>query len=78
MGQMAASQDFFFSTCSSLLERMINTAPRGVTLTDIIEPIPVKPDNLDIDINRDGTMTVSGLVRVRLDRQPVITPHDRG
>ncbi|KAF8061773.1 heme peroxidase [Lyophyllum atratum] len=32
----------FQSTCATLLERMINTVPKGVTLTEIIDPIENK------------------------------------
>ncbi|KAK7045468.1 hypothetical protein VNI00_007721 [Paramarasmius palmivorus] len=37
-----ASRANFDSTCKSLLERMINAVPSGVTLTDVIDPIENK------------------------------------
>ncbi|KAG6822237.1 hypothetical protein H0H93_006052, partial [Arthromyces matolae] len=40
--QSIATNDAFNATCGSLLERMINTVPRGVTLTDPIEPFENK------------------------------------
>ncbi|PTB62284.1 heme peroxidase [Trichoderma citrinoviride] len=49
--------------CQDLLERMINTVPKGVTLTDPIQPIPVKPLRLFATINTNGTMTMSGYIR---------------
>lgn len=64
MGKMAASKDFFLSTCNTLLERMINTVPKGVALTEPIEFYPVKPRFLNVDLMPDGQMTVSGLFRV--------------
>lgn len=62
--KMAESQQFFWDTCSTLLERMLNTVPANVKLTEVIQPIPVKPNNLFIAVNRNGTMTISGEVRV--------------
>jgi hypothetical protein len=66
----AASQDTFFSTCANLFERMINTVPSGVTLTNIITPIPVKPA-VYLDIQEDGSLNVFGEVRVSLKYIPV-------
>ncbi|KAF9264150.1 heme peroxidase [Marasmius fiardii PR-910] len=40
--QSMASPEAFASTCVSLAERMINTVPRGVTLTDVIDPFDFK------------------------------------
>ncbi|CAM1507719.1 Fc.00g045670.m01.CDS01 [Cosmosporella sp. VM-42] len=61
--KMAASNEFFHQTCASLLERMLNTVPKKVTLTDPIQVIPVKPSRLFATINSNGTMTVTGHVR---------------
>ncbi|KAF8211734.1 heme peroxidase [Mycena galopus ATCC 62051] len=40
--QRMASPSFFNQTCADLIERMINTVPSTVTLTDTIEPIDFK------------------------------------
>ncbi len=64
IGSMAACNGFFLSTCSALLERMINTVPSSIVLSDIIEVVPVKPRGLNIAINSNNSMTVSGTVRV--------------
>ncbi|KAL6861941.1 heme peroxidase [Trichoderma novae-zelandiae] len=64
IGHMASSPAYFFKTCQNLLERMINTVPKGVVLTDPIQPIPVKPSRLFATINSNGTMTMSGYIRV--------------
>ncbi|KAH8894419.1 heme peroxidase [Thozetella sp. PMI_491] len=61
---MAASNDFFLATCSTLLERMLNTVPDGVVLGDIIQPILVKPRKLAVEIGTNGSMTVSGELRI--------------
>ncbi|KAJ8084893.1 hypothetical protein PM082_003670 [Marasmius tenuissimus] len=37
-----ASQKNFNKVCSDVLERMINTVPNGVQLTDLVEPIEYK------------------------------------
>ncbi|KAM0520710.1 hypothetical protein ACHAPE_003107 [Trichoderma viride] len=61
---MADSPSYFYQTCTTLLERMINTVPKSVTLTDPIQPIAVKPSQLFATINSDGTMTMSGYIRL--------------
>lgn len=65
MAKMAASNNYFASTCGSLLERMINTVPKEVVLSNVIDPYPVKPWFLDIELSTNGTMGLSGIVRVR-------------
>ncbi|OTA94923.1 hypothetical protein M434DRAFT_29467 [Hypoxylon sp. CO27-5] len=62
--RMAESQQFFWDTCTTLLERMLNTVPKDVQLTDVIQPIQIKPNNLFITVNSNGTETVSGEVRI--------------
>src|SRR3569833_549116 len=66
--QMASSSDFFYSACHTVLEKMINTVPKNVILTDPITPIPVKPvaGTFDIDLLSNGLMTVIGDIRVGL------------
>lgn len=64
MANMAASNDYFASTCGTLLERMINTVPKEVVLSDVIDPYPVKPWFLDLGLSPNGTMGLSGIVRV--------------
>jgi hypothetical protein len=66
MRNMAASNDFFLSTCNTLLERMLNTVPKNVVLTDPVEFYPVKPSFMDVAVMPDGNMAVSGVVRVSL------------
>lgn len=51
-------------TCTELFTRMIDTVPKGVQLSEVITPIPVKPDNLFITINDNGGMTIKGDIRV--------------
>ncbi|KAF3067686.1 WSC domain-containing protein [Trichoderma lentiforme] len=64
ISQMAESLDFFSQTCATLLERMINTVPPSVKLTDVLQPLPVKPRKWSIDVNADKTLTVSLTLRI--------------
>ena len=67
MRQMAESSEYFLSTCGTLFERMINTVPKGVQLTDVIYPIPVKPRFMKVEVipGDAAQVTVSGRIRVR-------------
>lgn len=68
MRMLGQSKEYFFSTCNTLFERMINTVPEEVELSEIIQPMPVKPVNVTFDIsNTMGTpaFTLSGYIRVR-------------
>ena len=42
---------------------MLNTVPKGVQLTEVIEPLPVKPSNVGIILAGD-TLQLSGELRV--------------
>ncbi|KAM0525616.1 hypothetical protein ACHAPE_000325 [Trichoderma viride] len=64
ISQLADSNDYFLSTCTTMLERMINTVPRGVKLMDVLKPIAVKPRNLFVTPNADGTLYVNGFIRI--------------
>ena len=61
----AQSADFFKSTCGTLLARMLDTVPKGVELTEVIEPLSVKPQSMLLRYMGDGTLKLSGEVRVR-------------
>lgn len=65
MKVLGQSSDYFIKSCTSLLTRMIDTVPSAVTLTDVIDRIPLKPVNTTFDISRSGNQIVSGVVRVR-------------
>ena len=62
--KMAASNGFFLSTCAAIIERMINTVPSSVKLSSPIDYLYVKPSNLTADINDDGSLALSGIIRV--------------
>ncbi|KAJ7473684.1 heme peroxidase [Mycena galericulata] len=63
----ANSLDLYTSTCADLFARMLNTVPRGVKLTDVITPLPVKPDNLQLIMDNDKLLLSA---QVRLWNQP--------
>lgn len=65
MNRFANSPPLFASTCADLIARMIDTVPRGVKLTEVITPLLVKPDGVQLALNND-TLELSGEVRVRL------------
>ncbi|KAL7940295.1 heme peroxidase [Trichoderma barbatum] len=64
ISQMASSNDFFLNTCNAMFERMINTVPRHVKLTDVIKPLGIKPRKLSVAVNADQTLSVTGVVRI--------------
>ncbi|KAF8179602.1 hypothetical protein K438DRAFT_1843111 [Mycena galopus ATCC 62051] len=63
MNSFAQSPELFASTCSTLFARMLDTVPRGVKLTEVITPLPVKPDNLQLTLDGDKLL-FSGQVRL--------------
>jgi hypothetical protein len=60
---LAAQGSGFLQTCAVLLQRMIETVPRDVVLSDVIKPITVKPVNATLDIVT-GELVFTGLIRV--------------
>jgi hypothetical protein len=65
MRTFAQDPEFFSAQCESLLERMLNTVPKTVQLSDVIEPLPVKPHQLVLSLAANGTLAISGFIRVR-------------
>ncbi|KAJ7685789.1 heme peroxidase [Mycena polygramma] len=63
MNAFAKSPELFASTCATLFARMLDTVPRDVQLTDVIEPLPVKPANIVFLLDGDS-LKFSGLVRL--------------
>ncbi|KAL1717978.1 heme peroxidase [Schizophyllum commune] len=64
MSAFAKDADHFASTCASLLARMIDTVPKGVELTEVIKPLPVKPSQVKLTYSKSGNITLSGEVRL--------------
>ncbi|KAJ6471466.1 putative L-ascorbate oxidase [Mycena sanguinolenta] len=63
MSSFANSPEVFASTCADLYARMIDTVPAGVSLSDVITPLPVKPSGIDLVLNGD-TIQLTGAVRL--------------
>ncbi|KAJ7145147.1 heme peroxidase [Mycena crocata] len=58
MRSFASSAATFSSTCATLIGRMINTVPTGVTLWDPIIPIPFKPRDYLLAVTAAGTLNL--------------------
>lgn len=54
----------FLNVCVGLLQRMIETVPHAVTLSDVVAPIEVKPVNATLDFDAKGNLIFSGYIRV--------------
>ncbi|KAJ6525135.1 heme peroxidase [Mycena capillaripes] len=65
MEAFAQSPDLFASTCANLFARMLDTVPTGVQLTDVITPLPVKPNSIKL-IYDAATETIAFSGEVRL------------
>ncbi|CAE6449006.1 unnamed protein product [Rhizoctonia solani] len=66
----------FLSTCGSILQRMIDTVPSTVKLSDIT-PMKVKPRSLQLKLLSTGELQLDGFIRVRsedrgLGQQPTV------
>ncbi|TGJ86013.1 hypothetical protein E0Z10_g2742 [Xylaria hypoxylon] len=56
----------FTNVCATVLRKMIEVVPDGVTLTDPIQPYAVKPVDMQLTLNTmASTMQLTGLIRVR-------------
>jgi hypothetical protein len=61
----------FSSVCQSVLQKMIEVVPSGVTLTGPIAPYAVKPVDMQLTLNSGGTaFSLSGYIRVRTTELP--------
>lgn len=65
IAKMAASNDFYQQTCKSLIERMVNTVPKTVQLSDAVTPIKIKPNKLYARVDTaQNAIIISGEIRV--------------
>ncbi|KAF1988457.1 class II peroxidase [Aulographum hederae CBS 113979] len=55
----------FASTCGTVLQKMIEVVPSGVTLGDVLVPYQVKPTALSLYLLTASNMSFSGEIRVR-------------
>ncbi|KXX74595.1 putative fungistatic metabolite [Madurella mycetomatis] len=57
--------------CQTVLQKMIDVVPAGVTLTDPIAPYAVKPVDIQLTLNTGGTtFLLTGSIRVRTTELP--------
>lgn len=62
---MAGASEFN-SICATVLQKLIDTVPDGVVLSDPIQPYAVKPVNMQLALNPGATtMQLTGYIRVR-------------
>ncbi|KAK6988046.1 peroxidase [Favolaschia claudopus] len=66
MRSFADSPELFSSRCSELFARMLDTVPKGVQLSEVITPLPVKPGRIEFKLDGD-VLQFTGNVRVFLD-----------
>ncbi|THV03758.1 heme peroxidase [Dendrothele bispora CBS 962.96] len=70
--QALSTPEVFSSMCASVFEKMMDTVPSSVKLSDPIEPYPVKPTQLDIALTPEGNITFEGALRIQSgDRENV-------
>ncbi|EHK27347.1 uncharacterized protein TRIVIDRAFT_73257 [Trichoderma virens Gv29-8] len=66
-----ADADTFASTCKTVLQKMIEVVPPGVTFSDPIVPYKVKPVGLQLTlINGGTTLQLTGFIRVKTTGLP--------
>ena len=64
MIELAKQGAGFLNTCVTLMQRMLETVPRGVVLSDVISPMSVKPINATFDFDTKGNLVFTGYIRV--------------
>ena len=64
MIKLAAQGEGFLDTCKVLLQRMIETVPATVRLSEVVSPMAVKPINATLDFDAQGNLIFSGYIRV--------------
>ncbi|KAI1452917.1 heme peroxidase [Annulohypoxylon moriforme] len=63
---MAGVSDFN-TICTTVLQKLIDTVPDGVVLSDPIQPYSVKPVDMQLSLNSGAsTMQLNGFIRVRI------------
>ncbi|KAJ6469444.1 heme peroxidase [Mycena sanguinolenta] len=73
--QSLASPENFAATCATLLGRMIDTVPSNVTLTDVIQPLPVKVAGVQLAPGYDDTLVLNLTMRLLTNTARQVTLH---
>ncbi|KAK5447816.1 hypothetical protein LTS15_009315 [Exophiala xenobiotica] len=63
----------YATTCSRILQKMIDTVPAGVQLTDAVTTYDVKPYALQLNVVGDESLLFSGQIRFRTNTVPKST-----
>jgi hypothetical protein len=58
-----SSPSAFAKTCQNLLERMINTVPKDVVLSDVVQFVPVKVASVQLSVT-DNALNLKAMLRV--------------
>ncbi len=64
MIELGNQGEAFVVTCVVFLQRMIETVPNHVVLSDVISPLKVKPINATLDFDSHGNLLFTGFIRV--------------
>ncbi|KAG7096544.1 hypothetical protein E1B28_003968 [Marasmius oreades] len=56
----------FRTTCASILQRMVDTVPSTVTLTDPILPVDIKPASIKLSLTNATHLRFEGYIRIRM------------
>ncbi|KAF3038337.1 hypothetical protein E8E12_006985 [Didymella heteroderae] len=64
MKALASDPKTFQSMCADIFERMIDTVPSTVTLTEPLEPIPLKPYITSFSLTNTTHITLTGRIRL--------------
>ncbi|KAG7450095.1 heme peroxidase [Guyanagaster necrorhizus] len=67
----------FSNTCQAILQRMIDVVPSSITLSAIIDSIPIKPVAIQLTFDSSGTFAFTGEIRVLIsdrDNTELIVP----
>lgn len=64
MIELAQQGQGFLNACSTLLQRMVETVPSNVVLSDVISPMGIKPINASLDFDTTGNVIFTGYIRV--------------
>ncbi|KAK0388559.1 hypothetical protein NLU13_4802 [Sarocladium strictum] len=60
-----ATRTNFNSMCGDIFARMVDTVPKSVQLTDVIDPYDVKPYISELSLDSKGDLHFSGFIRMR-------------
>lgn len=67
--QSISDANAFANTCQAILQRMIEVVPSSVTLSEIIDPIPIKPVAIQMTFDSSGTLALTGEIRVLISNR---------